>query len=195
MVPEDYVHRIGRTGRAGVDGDAVSLVCVDEAKLLRDIEKVLRRPIPTEVIPGFEPDRAARPEPIRLRSAPGERVQQVRRPAAGPASSPRPVAPRSVAPRPAGQAARHPNAEPGRRGSGVGLGAVGLGAGQGRGPGRPSNGNPAGGHQRRHGGGGHAAGSRPESGPRTEWGRRPDAGPGRMTALPGERLSRSSDRS
>ena len=38
MVPEDYVHRIGRTGRAGVDGDAVSLVCVDEAKLLRDIE-------------------------------------------------------------------------------------------------------------------------------------------------------------
>ena len=56
MVPEDYVHRIGRTGRAGVDGDAVSLVCVDEAKLLRDIEAVLRHPIPVEVIEGFEPD-------------------------------------------------------------------------------------------------------------------------------------------
>src|SRR3954451_9941079 len=64
MVPEDYVHRIGRTGRAGVDGDAVSLVCVDEAKLLRDIESVLRHPIPVEVIEGFEPDPRIRPEPI-----------------------------------------------------------------------------------------------------------------------------------
>ena len=43
MVPEDYVHRIGRTGRAGIDGDAISLVCVDEAKLLHDIERVLGR--------------------------------------------------------------------------------------------------------------------------------------------------------
>ena len=46
MVPEDYVHRIGRTGRAGVDGDAVSLVCVDEAKLLRDIEARAAPPDP-----------------------------------------------------------------------------------------------------------------------------------------------------
>src|SRR5205814_4610765 len=64
MVPEDYVHRIGRTGRAGVDGDAVSLVCVDELKLLNDIERVLGRPIPRETIPGFEPDPRIRPEPI-----------------------------------------------------------------------------------------------------------------------------------
>ena len=56
MVPEDYVHRIGRTGRAGVDGDAVSLVCVDELKLLNDIERVLGRGIPRETIAGFEPD-------------------------------------------------------------------------------------------------------------------------------------------
>ena len=69
MVPEDYVHRIGRTGRAEKTGDAISLVCVDEAALLRDIEKLLGRPIPTEVIPGFEPDRSIRPEPIRQRSA------------------------------------------------------------------------------------------------------------------------------
>ncbi len=68
MVPEDYVHRIGRTGRAGVDGQAISLVCVDEAQLLREIQGLLRRTIPSEVIPGFEPDRNARPEPIRLRS-------------------------------------------------------------------------------------------------------------------------------
>jgi ATP-dependent RNA helicase RhlE len=68
MVPEDYVHRIGRTGRAGVEGDAISLVCVDENKLLREIEQVLGHRIPTEVIPGFEPDRNVRPEPIRLRT-------------------------------------------------------------------------------------------------------------------------------
>ena len=69
MVPEDYVHRIGRTGRAGSTGDAVSLVCVDEAPLLREIERLLGRSIPTEVIPGFEPDRSIRAEPIRQRSA------------------------------------------------------------------------------------------------------------------------------
>jgi len=71
MVPEDYIHRIGRTGRAGMDGDAVSLVCVDEAKLLRDIEALLGRRIPVEVVPGFEPDRSIRPEPIRLRTGEG----------------------------------------------------------------------------------------------------------------------------
>ena len=69
MVAEDYVHRIGRTGRAGVEGEAISLVCVDEAPLLRDIERLLRRPIASEVVAGFEPDRSIAPEPIRLRSA------------------------------------------------------------------------------------------------------------------------------
>jgi ATP-dependent RNA helicase RhlE len=71
MVPSDYVHRIGRTGRAGVTGTAVSLVCVDEAPLMRDIERMLRMPIRTEVIAGFEPDRSIRAEPIRLRTAGG----------------------------------------------------------------------------------------------------------------------------
>ncbi|HEX6929222.1 MAG TPA: DEAD/DEAH box helicase [Gammaproteobacteria bacterium] len=63
-VPEDYVHRIGRTGRAGNEGEAMSLVCVDEHKLLKDIEKVLKREIPQVVIPGYEPDPNAKPEPI-----------------------------------------------------------------------------------------------------------------------------------
>ncbi|MBA2569680.1 MAG: DEAD/DEAH box helicase [Chloroflexi bacterium] len=68
MVAEDYVHRIGRTGRAGSDGDAISLVCVDERPLLAAIERLLGHPVATEVIDGFEPDPRVRPEPIRRRS-------------------------------------------------------------------------------------------------------------------------------
>ena len=64
-VPEDYVHRIGRTGRAGNEGEAMSLVCVDELKLLRDIERLLKREIPKEIIEGFTPDPSIRAEPIK----------------------------------------------------------------------------------------------------------------------------------
>ena len=64
-VPEDYIHRIGRTGRAGATGEAISLVCVDEHAFLRDIERLIKREIPSQVIPGFEPDPHARPEPIQ----------------------------------------------------------------------------------------------------------------------------------
>ncbi len=65
-VPEDYVHRIGRTGRAGAQGEAISLVCVDESGFLADIEKLTKQRIPREVVPGFEPDPNARPEPIQI---------------------------------------------------------------------------------------------------------------------------------
>jgi ATP-dependent RNA helicase RhlE len=65
-VPEDYVHRIGRTGRAGTEGKALSLVCVDETRLLKDIEKLLKRTLPAEVVPGFVPDPAIKAEPIVL---------------------------------------------------------------------------------------------------------------------------------
>ncbi len=71
MVPADYLHRIGRTGRAGVTGSAVSLVCVDEAPLLREIERHLGTTIPSVTVPGFEPNRSIMPEPIRLRTGGG----------------------------------------------------------------------------------------------------------------------------
>ncbi|MBS3935288.1 MAG: DEAD/DEAH box helicase [Sulfuritalea sp.] len=64
-VPEDYVHRIGRTGRAGASGEATSLVCIDEHKLLRDIERVLKHEIEKRVMPGFEPDPKIKAEPIQ----------------------------------------------------------------------------------------------------------------------------------
>jgi ATP-dependent RNA helicase RhlE len=62
--PQDYIHRIGRTGRAGATGDAISLVCVDEVDLLRAIQRMLKRSIPWQVEEGFVPDRNAEPRPI-----------------------------------------------------------------------------------------------------------------------------------
>jgi len=62
-VPEDYVHRIGRTGRAGNEGVALSLVCVDEHEFLQDIEKLIKKDIEKEEIPGFAVDPTIKPEP------------------------------------------------------------------------------------------------------------------------------------
>ncbi|MCH9630320.1 MAG: ATP-dependent RNA helicase RhlE [Chlamydiia bacterium] len=70
-VPEDYVHRIGRTGRAGCEGEAMSLVCIDEHKLLKDIERLIKRKLPQKVIPGFEPNPSIKAEPIQKRRGGG----------------------------------------------------------------------------------------------------------------------------
>ncbi len=64
FVPEDYVHRIGRTARAGQKGHAVSLVCVDENSLLRDIERLLKCEIEKEIVPGYEPDPRIKAGPL-----------------------------------------------------------------------------------------------------------------------------------
>ncbi|MDZ8082715.1 MAG: DEAD/DEAH box helicase [Nostoc sp. DcaGUA01] len=63
-VPEDYVHRIGRTGRAGASGKAVSLVCGDEYHLLADIEKLIEQQLPFEVVSGFGGNSHTKPEQI-----------------------------------------------------------------------------------------------------------------------------------
>ena len=62
---QDYIHRIGRTGRAGATGDAVSLVSIDEADLLRGVQRLLKHAIPWKVEDGFVPDRNAEPQPLR----------------------------------------------------------------------------------------------------------------------------------
>jgi ATP-dependent RNA helicase RhlE len=75
-VPEDYVHRIGRTARAGHKGHAVSLVCVDEHKLLADIERLLQMKIGKKTVPGYEPDPRIKAEPItrgRAQRSPGRK--------------------------------------------------------------------------------------------------------------------------
>ncbi|MDG2374724.1 MAG: DEAD/DEAH box helicase [Woeseiaceae bacterium] len=74
-VPEDYVHRIGRTARAGRDGQAISLVCVDEHKLLKDIESLLKLEIRKEIVSGYEPDPRITAEPITQ----GRRQSQVKK--------------------------------------------------------------------------------------------------------------------
>jgi len=65
-VPEDYVHRIGRTGRAGNEGEAISLVCLDEELFLKDIERLIKRQLPRDTVPGFEVPSGERAEPIQI---------------------------------------------------------------------------------------------------------------------------------
>ena len=65
-VPEDYVHRIGRTGRAGASGQAISLVCMDEEGFMHEIERFTRQQIPVQILEGFGPDPDEKAEPIAM---------------------------------------------------------------------------------------------------------------------------------
>jgi len=88
-VPEDYVHRIGRTGRAGNKGQAISLVAEHEYSLLKDIEKLLGRTLPQDILPGYEPTAAVQDGPEKQpdrqrtkprRSRPGQKKTQANPP-------------------------------------------------------------------------------------------------------------------
>jgi len=106
-VAEDYVHRIGRTARAGQDGTAISLVCVDELKLLRDIEKLLKREISKEYVAGYEVDKRIRAEPINKGTPP--RGSAPRR---GKSMGPKPAGTRRRKPSRAGKNARKAQGKP-----------------------------------------------------------------------------------
>ncbi|WP_114154864.1 DEAD/DEAH box helicase [Chromobacterium haemolyticum] len=122
-VPEDYVHRIGRTGRAGSKGEAVSLVCVDEFNFLKDIEKLTKQSIERFSVPGFEADLSVKPEPIPMGG--GNRRGQPQRQGGGkprhqPDSKPTGHGHRSPASKPRqgqGQAKNATNGQPGQRSS------------------------------------------------------------------------------
>ena len=79
-IPEDYVHRIGRTGRAGASGEAISLFSPDETIFLRDIEKLVGMKLPLENIRGFEPDPNASTEPIKQGQGRQQRNSTPRKP-------------------------------------------------------------------------------------------------------------------
>jgi ATP-dependent RNA helicase RhlE len=113
-VAEDYVHRIGRTGRAGASGEAVSLVCVDELHLLAGIERLIKRSLPVVEVAGFGFDPSVKPEPIangrqRQQGRNAQRHDGGRRSAAAPREAngnvehARPARRPEARPRPAGQ--------------------------------------------------------------------------------------------
>ena len=87
MVAEDYVHRIGRTGRNGAQGEALSLVSPDEAGLLRQIQRMLKADIAMETVPGFEPSRQMRTDNAPFNAPRGPRPQRGHRPHGKPATA------------------------------------------------------------------------------------------------------------
>ena len=176
-VSEDYVHRIGRTGRAGASGEAVSLVCLDEEGFMMEIERFTKQEIPVQILEGFGPEPGERPEPIAM----GRQTLW------GGAGRP----PSRDVMQAAAKAARTDMMQRIRESKG----AAGEGGGGGRG-GRPS-GN-GGGQARPDGGAGRSRNGPPPSrrggpaqGPRTD---RQDRGERRFDGAPPDRFNERGDR-
>ena len=134
--PQDYIHRIGRTGRAGATGEAISLVCMDEVDLLRGVQRLLKKAIPWTVEEGFVPDRNVESRPLSMRA--GGHARDRRAPCAPEAGPPlqrcreRP-APLSVRPArpPAPPGSRRRPPPPARVRPPVDAAAAGTGSGSG----------------------------------------------------------------
>jgi ATP-dependent RNA helicase RhlE len=176
-VSEDYVHRIGRTGRAGASGEAVSLVCLDEEGFMMEIERFTKQEIPVQILEGFGPEPGEKPEPIAM----GRQTLW------GGAGRP----PSRDVMQAAAKAARTDMMQRIRESKG----AAGEGGGGGRG-GRPS-GN-GGGQARPDGGAGRSRNGPPPSrrggpaqGPRTD---RQDRGERRFDGAPPDRFNERGDR-
>ena len=176
-VSEDYVHRIGRTGRAGASGEAVSLVCLDEEGFMMEIERFTKQEIPVQILEGFGPEPGEKPEPIAM----GRQTLW------GGAGRP----PSRDVMQAAAKAARTDMMQRIRESKG----AAGEGGGSGRG-GRPS-GN-GGGQARPEGGAGRSRNGPPPSrrggpaqGPRTD---RQDRGERRFDGAPPDRFNERGDR-
>ena len=176
-VSEDYVHRIGRTGRAGASGEAVSLVCLDEEGFMMEIERFTKQEIPVQILEGFGPEPGERPEPIAM----GRQTLW------GGAGRP----PSRDVMQAAAKAARTDMMQRIRESKG----AAGEGGGAGRG-GRPS-GN-GGGQARPEGGAGRSRNGPPPSrrggpaqGPRSD---RQDRGERRFEGAPADRFNERGDR-
>ena len=176
-VSEDYVHRIGRTGRAGASGEAVSLVCLDEEGFMMEIERFTKQEIPVQILEGFGPEPGEKPEPIAM----GRQTLW------GGAGRP----PSRDVMQAAAKAARTDMMQRIRESKG----AAGEGGGAGRG-GRPS-GN-GGGQARPDGGAGRSRNGPPPSrrggpaqGPRTD---RQDRGERRFDGAPPDRFNERGDR-
>ncbi|BEP96633.1 hypothetical protein GmRootA79_50170 [Acidovorax sp. A79] len=149
-VSEDYVHRIGRTGRAGATGEAVSLVCMDEEGFMMDIERFTKQQIPVQIIEGFGPEPGEKAEPIAMG----------RQTIWGGAGKP----PSREVMQAAAKAARSEMMERIRTNK-AGQGAGGGGGGGDRGP-RPAGGGNGGGRGGRAGGGAAAGGGGSSNSPR-----------------------------
>ncbi len=143
-VSEDYVHRIGRTGRAGADGAAVNLVCLDEEGFMADIERFTKQKIEVQTVEGFGPEPGERAEPIAMgrqtiwggagkppsrevmaaaaKAARAEMMQRIRenKPAQGQRGQARPEGARSPGQRPPGQGQGKPQGAKAGQGRGAG---------------------------------------------------------------------------
>ena len=182
-VSEDYVHRIGRTGRAGASGEAVSLVCLDEEGFMMEIERFTKQEIPVQILEGFGPEPGEKPEPIAM----GRQTLW------GGAGRP----PSRDVMQAAAKAARTDMMQRIRESKGAaGEGGGGGGGGGGGRGGRPS-GN-GGGQARPEGGAGRSRNGPPPSrrggpaqGPRTD---RQDRGERRFEGAPADRFNERGDR-